>query len=359
LADAKTTISFNRGVPSLDSFPIAQIQECAQAILEADGATLLQYGKPYGYPPLREHIAAWYDANATQVCLSNGSLQILSFISALLLQPGDTVFVEQPTYDRTIATFRRYQANVVGIPLHEDGPDLEFLSEQLQTVTPKFFYAIPDFQNPSGVTVSLAKREAVLRLADEHDFWVVEDAPYRSLRYKGSDVPSMRSLRPDRVLHMSSFTKLLSPGIRVGYLIAPQEILEAMAPIVANTYVCPGLLSEGIVYEFCRRGWLAPNIEKLKQLYGAKLEATLNGLQQHLPQAQWIRPEGGYFVGVTLPEGSNIADLLGKAPAAGLSLSDGRGFFAQGGGDRFLRLAFPALSVDEIGEGLARLATII
>ncbi len=353
------TISFNRGVPSLDSFPTDQIKQCAEAILEADARTVLQYGKPFGYMPLREHIARWYSARADEVMISNGSLQILDFLSALLLQPGDSVFVEQPTYDRTIATFRRHQANVIGIPLHDDGPHIEFLVEKLRAVTPKFFYMIPDFQNPSGVTASVAKREEIVRLADEHNFWIVEDAPYRPLRYKGTDVPSMRSLRPGRVMHMSSFTKLLSPGLRVGYMVAPEDILKALSPIVANTYVCPGLLAEGIVYEFCRRGWLEPNIQKLRKLYWPKLEATLSALREHLHGASWMQPEGGYFVGVTLPEGASAASLLPKAPGVGLSLSDGRGFFAQGGGKQFLRLAFPALSVPEIEQGIARLATLL
>jgi 2-aminoadipate transaminase len=309
--------------------------------------------------PLRQHIAKWHGASADEVMISNGSLQILDFLSALLLQPGDSVFVEQPTYDRTIATFRRHRANVIGIPLHDDGPHVEHLVEQLRAVTPKFLYMIPDFQNPSGVTASLAKREEIVRLADEHNFWIVEDAPYRPLRYKGTVVPSMKSLHPSRVMHMSSFTKLLSPGLRVGYVVAPEDILKALAPIVADTYVCPSLLAEGIVYEFCQRGWLEPNIEKLRQLYRPKLEATLAALREHLPQAEWIKPEGGYFVGVTLPEGASIADLLAKASEAGLSLSDGRGFFAQGGGDRFLRLAFPSLTTPEIGEGISRLAKLL
>jgi DNA-binding transcriptional MocR family regulator len=353
------TISFNRGVPSLDSFPTDQIKQCAEAILEADAHTVLQYGKPFGYMPLREHIATWYGASADEIMISNGSLQILEFLSTHLLRPGDSVFVEQPTYDRTISTFRRHQANVIGIPLHDDGPDIAFLADQLRTVTPKFFYMIPDFQNPSGVTVSLAKRQEIVRLAEEHSFWIVEDAPYRPLRYKGTDAPSMRSLHPGGVMHMSSFTKLMSPGLRVGYLVASRDMLKSLAPIVADTYVCPGLLAEGIVYEFCRRGWLEPNIEKLRQLYRPKLEATLGALREHLHGASWVQPEGGYFVGVTLPEWTSAATLLLKAPDVGLSLSDGRGFFAQGGGDRFLRLAFPALSVPEIEQGIARLAGLL
>ncbi len=352
-------ISFNRGIPSPDSFPVDQIRQCANAILEADGHTVLQYGKPFGYMPLREHIAEWHSAGADQVMISNGSLQILDFLSTLLLQPGDSVLVEQPTYDRTISTFRRHQVKVIGIPLHDDGPDIDLLAETLRAVPPKFFYMIPDFQNPSGVTASLAKREEIARLAEEHNFWIVEDAPYRPLRYIGTDVASMKSLHPDRVVHMSSFTKLLSPGLRVGYVVAPEDILKSLAPIVADTYVCPSLLAEGIVYEFCQRGWLESNIEKLKQLYRPRLEATLTALQEHLPQAVWIKPEGGYFVGITLPEGASITDLLAKAPEAGLSLSDGRGFFAQGGGDRFLRLAFPSLTMPEIHEGISRLAKLL
>jgi len=352
-------LSFERGSPSTDSFPTAQISECAEAILHADSTTVLQYGKPGGYLPLRETIAQWYDASPDEVLISNGSLQILEFLSTLLLHTGDTVFVEQPVYDRTISIFRRHGVNLVGVPLQSDGPDMEFLATQLRSTTPRFFYIIPDFQNPSGVTASLSKRREMVRLAERHDFLILEDAPYRPLRYEGQDVPTLRSLSPDRVLHMSSFTKLLSPGLRVGYLIAPKATVERLLPIAANTYVCPGILAQGITYEFCRRGLLEPNIEELKQLYRPKLKATLVALQQNLPDADWARPEGGYFVGVTLPEDSQVTNLRQRGEAVGLGLSDGRGFFPQGGGERFLRLAFPALSCAEIGEGIARLAKLL
>ena len=354
-----TNISFNRGVPSLDSFPAEQLRECAAAILQTDPDTILQYGKPFGYLPLREEIAGWYEVSAEQVMVSNGSLQILEFLATLLLHPGDTVFVEQPTYDRTVTTLRRHGAKVVGIPLQKDGLDVDALADQLRAVTPKLLYVIPDFQNPSGATTTLAKREAIARLAESFGFLIMEDAPYRRLRYKGKDVPTLRSLCPDRVMHMSSFTKLLSPGLRVGYMVAPVEVLKKLSPIVANTYICPGLVAQGIVYEFCRRGWLEPNIKMLKALYGPKLDATLKALQEHMPTAQWVEPEGGYFVGVTLPEKVRASDLREQALTMNLTLSDGRGFFPQGGGDRFLRLAFPALSVSEIHEGIARIASLV
>ena len=354
-----TSISFNRGVPCVEAFPVSQIQECAAAILAADAATVLQYGKSTGYLPLRETIAGWYGARPAEVLVSNGSLQIQEFLAALLLRPGDTVFVEEPTYDRAITTFRRHGANLVGIPLEHDGLDIEYLAAQLRKVTPKFLYLIPDFQNPTGLTTSLSKREQIVRLAERHDFWIIEDGPYRALRYQGADVPLMRTMNPDRVLHLSSFTKILSPGVRVGYLVAPERIVEAVAKIATDTYVTPGLLAQGVAYEFCRRGWLEPNVERLKGIYRPRLEATAAALREYLPGADWVEPEGGFFLGLTLPPPMNVANLRERAEKAGLSLSDGRGFFPQGGGERFLRLAFPALSEPEIREGISRLVRLV
>ena len=354
-----TSISFNRGIPCVEAFPVSEIQECATAILAADAATVLQYGKSTGYMPLRETIAKWHGASPEEVLVSNGSLQIQAFLSTFLLGPGDTVVVEEPTYDRAITVFRRHGANIVGIPLEPDGLDIEFLAGQLRKVTPKFLYLIPDFQNPTGVTTLLSKREAIVRLAEEHGFWIIEDGPYRVLRYQGADVPLMRTMNPDRVLHLSSFTKVLSPGVRVGYLVAPERVVEAVAKIASDTYVTPGLLAQGIAYEFCRRGWLEPNVERLKGIYHPRLKATAAALREYLPGADWIEPEGGFFVGVTLPPAMNTANLRERVEKAGLSLSDGRGFFPQGGGERFLRLAFTALSEPEIREGVSRLAGLV
>jgi len=359
VAEKVTTISFERGNPSLDSFPVAQIKQCAAAILDGDANTILQYGSVAGYLPLRTIIGSWHGVGPEEVLVSNGSLQVVDFLATLLLRPGDTVFVDEPMYDRTITILRRHQANIVGVPVQADGPALDWMADKLRQVTPKFFCTIPDFQNPTGVTASLAKREEMVRLADKHDFWILEDSPYRALRYRGTEVPTMQTMRPSRVMHLSSFTKTLCPGLRVGYMVAPAGIVKALSDIVVNTYVTPGFLAQGVAYEFCRRGWLEPNIEKLKEMYRPKLDKISAALRMHVPQAQFPEPEGGFFVGLTLPEGKSTADLRERGRKVGLGLSDGRGFFLAGGGDRFLRLAFPALTVAEIEEGIGRLAELL
>lgn len=344
-----------RGVPCPESFDTRKMEECAPAVLEADGCTILQYGASAGYMPLRKTLAEWYGRSAEEVLVSNGSLQVLEFISTLLLSPGDTVFVEAPTYDRTITLFRRHQVNSVGIPMESDGLNTELLAERLKEVKPELLYLIPDFQNPSGVTTSSTKRETIVELAERYGFWIVEDSPYRALRYDGSDLPTLLSMNPERTLHLSSFSKVLSPGIRVGYVVAPHDLVKGVAEVAEDTYVTPSLISQGIAWEFCHRGWLKPHIEKLKGLYGPRLKATLSSLAKHLPQAQWSETKGGFFVGVTLPEGTDMEAFRREVKREGLSLTRGENFFPQDGGERFLRLPFAALKPEEIREGISRL----
>lgn len=352
---AEQIISFTRGNPSPEALDREKIEECAQAVLEVDGSTILQYGASAGYMPLRKILAEWHGRSPEEILVSNGSLQILEFILALLLSPGDTVFVEAPTYDRTITLLRRHQVNLVGIHMESDGLSTEFLVEQLEGVVPKLLYIIPDFQNPSGVTTSYSKRRAIIELADRYCFWVVEDSPYRALRYDGSDLPTLLSMNPKRVLHLSSFSKVLSPGIRVGYLVAPHYSVKGVAEVAEDTYVTPSLISQGIAWEFCHRGWLQPHIDKLKGFYQPRLKATLSSLAEHLPQAQWCETEGGFFVGVTFPQGTDMEGFRREAKREGLALTRGENFFPQGGGERFLRLPFTALKPEEIREGISRL----
>src|ERR671928_1903875 len=196
------------------------------------------------------------------------------------------VFTEQPSYDRAITTFRRRGARVIGIPLEEDGIGVERLEAALRQEVPAFLYLVPDFQNPAGATLSLEKRRRVVELADLYGFWVIEDVPYRKLRYEGEDLPLLREIDASRVITMSSFSKLLSPGIRVGFMIAPSDLIGAVTKLGEDTYLSPVLPTQAAVAEYLRRGWLGPNIERLKTLYRPRWEAMIGATRHYLEGVQ-------------------------------------------------------------------------
>ena len=349
-------INFTRGVPANESFPIDEVIEAAAAILKTNGAAMLQYGPSLGFQPLREWLAGWLGVHVERVLTSNGSLQLIEFLGLHMLRADDVVFTEAPTYDRTITLLRRHRARVVGIPLEADGPNIEALERALTEHVPKFFYIIPDFQNPAGATCSGIKRRRIVDLAERYGFLLVEDAPYRLLRYRGKEEPTLYELAPERTLHMGSFTKLIAPGVRTGYMIGEASLITKLARVAEDTYISPGYVAQGITYEWCRRGGLLPQIERLKQLYGPRLDACLAGLDKYMSDAQATRPDGGFFVSLTLPEGVLTTAVRAQAATRGLNLTDGLAFFPEGGGDRFLRLPFCALSPPEIDDGIRRLA---
>jgi len=352
-------INFTRGVPPTEAFPTKQLQECAVAVLENHSSTVLQYHPAAGYLPLREWLGEKYDVSPDHILLSNGSLQLQIFTASILAKTGDNVLVEKPTYDRAITAFRKHGLKVHGVPLDNDGINLGALEEIVNQKKPKFFYIIPDFQNPTGITTSKRKRKKLLELAESHDFWILEDNPYKELRYSGEEIPSIFSMGSEKVLFFSSFSKVLSPGIRVGYLIGPKSILAEITKYAEDTYITPNMLSQGMVHEYCQRGWLEPNIKRLKDLYHPRLKTMLAALDEHLPSVKRYSPEGGFFVGVELPAGIDSQALRSKALDSGVRLSDGRGFYSDKAGEAFLRLPFCALSTQEIEEGIKRLSFLM
>jgi DNA-binding transcriptional MocR family regulator len=352
-------INFTRGVPANESYPIAELVDAASTVLGQRGVEILQYGPARGYTPLREWIATWQKADTDEVMVANGSLQFIDFLCQALLRPGDVVFTETPTYDRTLTLLHRHHVTVVGIPLQADGPDMDALEAALRRQHPRMFYLIPDFQNPTGATCSGDKRRQIAKLAAQHNFLLLEDAPYRLLRYRGRSEPTLRELAPEQTLHMSSFTKLIAPGVRIGFMIGNRELLAQAARVAEDTYISPGYLAEGIADEWCRRGLLEPQIERLKALYAPRLDACLRAIDEEMPEAESTRPDGGFFLSLTLPEGFSNNAVRAAATKRGLNLSDGRAFFPDGGGERFLRLPFCALSQEEIREGIRRLAAAL
>jgi DNA-binding transcriptional MocR family regulator len=352
-------INFTRGVPAVESFPVDEVIEAATAALKEHGRTMLQYGPSTGFAPLREWLASWQGVEPGQVLTGNGSLQIVEFLCFAILKPGDVVFTEAPTYDRTITLLRRHGADIVGIRLEADGPDIRALEKELARRRPRFFYTIPDFQNPAGATCSGPKRKAITELAEKHGFLILEDAPYRPLRYRGREEPTLYKMAPQRTLHMSSFSKLIGPGPRLGFMLGEAETLAKIAKVAEDTYISPNYLAHGIAYEWCRRGLLGPQIERLKALYAPRLDACLAALGKYIPDAEATRPDGGFFLSLTFPEGVSTTDVRAAAAKRQLNLADGTAFFPQGGGERFLRLPYCALTPEEIDDGIRRLAGAI
>ena len=352
-------INFTRGVPADESYPLDALLDAARAALATHGAAALRYGPSTGFAPLRAWIAEWQGVAPEQVLIANGSLQVIEFVCLALLPRGALVLTEAPTYDRALTLFRRHGMRVAGVPLEADGPDLRALDAILARERPALFYLIPDFQNPSGVTCSAEKRHRLAGLAERHGLLLLEDAPYRVLRYRGTDEPTLLSLAPRQTLHMSSFTKLLAPGVRMGFVIGASPLIAKLAKTAEDTYISPGYLAEAITYEWCRRGAVAPQIARLKALYAPRLDACLAAIDRHLPGAATTRPDGGFFLSVTLPEGVTTRGVRERAQHYRLNLADGEAFFPEGGGARFLRLPYCALTPAEIDEGVRRLARAV
>ncbi len=362
-------ILFTRGVPAIEALPATLVSQCMQAVLDGpDGPSILQYGHNGGYLPLRLLLARHYGVSEDQVLVGNGSLHLQDMVAALLVKPGDVVLTEQPSYDRAIKTFRRRGARVIGIPLEHDGVNLVMLEQAIARQKPAFLYVVPDFQNPSGITTSLPKREALVEMAERHDFWLIEDVPYRLLRYAGDSLPLLRAISPRRVLTISSYSKLISPALRVGYLVGSVQFVEKLRKLAEDTILAPVLPSQACVVEFYQRGYFASNLRSLKQLYAPRMRAMVNALKHYLPDVSFAEPEGGFFVSITLPKQANYKNLLARAERAGLALTDGRSFFADplddsrdGSqlGERFVRLPFCALTPEQIEEGVKRLAGVV
>ncbi|HEX9380641.1 MAG TPA: PLP-dependent aminotransferase family protein [Gaiellaceae bacterium] len=349
------TISFARGVPAPECIPVEELADCARAVVERDGATVLSYGPAGGYAPLREWIAERHDVDPARVLVTNGSLQGIAFLAERFA--GRRVLVEAPTYDRPLKIFAAQGADVTAIAMDEEGLEPDALARALTAgPEPAFLYTIPTFQNPSGRTLSTERRHRLVELAQEHDLLVLEDDPYGLVRFEGKRPPTLFELDGgDRVIYSSSFSKTIAPGLRVGYFVLPAALENELEALAVSTYITPVLLGQATVFEFLRRGNLEPNLDRVTSLLRVRRDAMLEVLERELPGARWSRPEGGYFIWLELPEQVDAAGLLDRAGAAGVTFVKGTDF---GGAPNTARLAFSFVSPDEIGEGVRRLAAL-
>jgi DNA-binding transcriptional MocR family regulator len=355
-------ISFARGIPGPDLLPIDEFGDCAKAALARDGAAALNYGPTLGYPPLREWIAERHGVPVERVMITNGSLQAFNFIARHHVQAGARIFVEAPCYDRSLQILRRIGAEVESIPLSEDGMDLDALESALAATSgPSLVYTIPTFQNPSGRTLSEPNRHRLIEVARRHGATVLEDDPYGLLRFGGENLPRLFELSEGEGVHfMSSFSKTVAPGIRVGYALLPEELMGAMQTFVFENYVSPVMFVEATLYEFVSRGRFDPNVEAIQQALHERRDAMISALARELPEGTtWNEPDGGYFLWVDLPGGLSAEGLLAQADEAGVAFIKGPDFFFHGGGESAMRLAFSYERPEAIEEGIARLGRLV
>jgi 2-aminoadipate transaminase len=354
-------VSFARGAPAPECLPAAELAECARAAVERDGTAVLSYGPGGGYAPLRDWIAARHGVEPARVVITSGSLQGFVFLCEQLVRPGSRVLLEAPSYDRPLKILHRLGAEIVGLPMDDDGLQLGALEQALASGDkPAFLYTIATFQNPSGRTLSAERRRRVADLAREHELLVLEDDPYGLVRCEGEAPPSIFELEGGaNVAYASSFSKTIAPGLRVGYFVLPAPLAAQIEALAVSTYISPPFLTQATVHEFLERGNFQPNLDRVSGLLRARRDAMLGALEEHFPDgASWSRPEGGYFVWADLDE--ETGPLLRRAEAEGVPFVKGADFFAPGqGGERSLRLAFSFASPDEIVDGIERLAGLL
>jgi 2-aminoadipate transaminase len=352
---AERTISFARGAPSADILPHDAVREAAARALESDWQQALSYGTGRGHPGLCEWVAELHDADPEQVMVTNGSMEAAALLFRHLVSGGDRVVVEQPTYDRTLLLLQQAGADLVGAPLEADGVDPAAV-EAATDVDVRLAHVIPNFHNPAGCTLSLEKRSALVQLAADRGFTLFEDDPYRLICFEKARGKTMLEMdTADRVIHASSFSKSVSPGVRVGYLVGPAEQITTLAKRANETYISPNMLAESIVFELCRSGGLEENLKVVNAALRERRDALVEALREHIPEAEFVVPEGGYFLWLDLNDDVDSKALLAEAKEEGVTFVAGPDFMMEGGTSS-LRLSFAPVPADEVEEGVQRLA---
>lgn len=314
------------------------------------------YGTSVGYPPLRQWIAERHQVDPKQVLVTNGSMQADAFLFDALVAPGDSVLVERPTYDRTLLSLRNRGADVRMVELEPDGIDVAAVERVLTAgARPKLAHIIPNFQNPAGYTLSAEKRQRLIELARAHEFTIFEDDPYVALRFEGTPLATMLSMAGDTVVYASSFSKTVCPGIRVGYLVGPEELIARVAKIATSTYISPSMVSQAIVNEFCRSGAIDHSIATVRKALRQRAQTLCAALTSELPDWRFVAPEGGYFLWLELPQGTDVNALFEAGAARGVQFVKGSDFVLDGD-ESTLRLAYSGVTPDEIEQGVKRLA---
>ena len=364
--DLNAIYSFAGGYPSADTFPLEAIKETISEVIDKYQGKAFQYGATQGVPELRQAVAERYGVPVERVQITSSSQQGIDVCTRVLVNPGDVILTSSPSYLGALQSFRSYRADIRGVAHKEDPAEfraayidvLEQVKAEGKQV--KFLYMIPDFQNPSGESLTLEERRMLTGLADEYDFLIVEDSPYRELRYEGEHIPTMYSLSPDRVIHLGSFSKIFAPGFRLGWAIAHPEILDKIYVCKQSLDLCPPIMDQYVAAEFLSSGRLDENLSRSIELYKGKRDLLLNLLEEHMPDGvKWTHPEGGLFLFLTMPEGFDAVKFYDTALDAGVAYVAGEFFHPDGSGRNTMRLNFSFMTHERIKEGIKLLATLL
>jgi 2-aminoadipate transaminase len=359
-------ISFAGGLPNPEYFPVKAIAKAAQAVLNESDGSVLQYGVSEGYYPLRKYISERYmikhgmKISPDEILILNGSQQGLDLAGKLFIDPGEKVLLEKPSYLGAIQAFSAYQPEFVTMPLSHDGPDTEYFRNIMMKENIRLFYTIPNFQNPSGISYSSAKREIVSGILKEHDTILVEDDPYGEIRFTGDALPPLKKFLPENSILLGSFSKIIAPGLRLGWVAAQKEIIEKMVIAKQAADLHSNFLSQRIIYKFLEDNDLDEHIEKIRTGYKSQCEHMMKALDIYFPKEfTWTRPEGGMFIWINMPEKMDAYDLLRKAAEHKIVFVPGKTFFAGPGGENTMRLNFSNSTASQIKEGIKRLGKIL
>ena len=349
--DLSAIYSFAGGYPDAATFPIEDIRRISAQVLEKYGAKALQYGATQGVPELREVIARRYGVPVENVQITTSSQQGIDVCTRVFVDPGDVILTTAPTYLGALQSFKSYRAVVRTLGTGDALP----LDRRI-----KFCYVIPDFQNPSGETMTLEERKKLVAMAREQDFLIVEDSPYRELRYSGEPVPTIYSLAPERTIHLGSFSKIFAPGFRLGWMLGPVELLDQIYVCKQSLDLCPPILDQYMAAEFMGSGALDANLQKSIALYRTKRDKMLSLLEQYMPQGvSWTHPEGGLFLFLNLPDGFDTVALYDRALSAGVAYVAGSFFYPDGSHRNTMRLNFSFLDASRMEAGIKLLAEVI
>jgi 2-aminoadipate transaminase len=358
-------ISFAGGLPAPELFPIREFEEASRHVLNTDGERALQYSLTEGYLPLREALAEkmqryGVDAEPKNILLTNGSQQALDLIGRIFIDEGDTIITGNPTYLGALQAFKVYSPEIIGVPVDDQGMRIDELEKVLARTKPKFIYVLPNFHNPMGVTLTLERRTALVKAAAKYGIPIIEDDPYGELRFEGEDITPIVVLHKENVIYLSTFSKTLAPGIRLGWVVGPEQIVRKIVQAKQATDLHTSTFIQMIANDIMQRGILKAHARVIKAAYGERRHIMTSSMEEHFPKGvTWTKPVGGLFLWVRTPEHVNTMDLLETAVENKVAYVPGTVFYPDGSGENTMRLNFSNATPDKIREGIKRLGRVL